>query len=52
MKKEQDKKPIGRPVDPKYLEPIKINATPEQSPKAIMRRPPKRDWRFLKTAKP
>ncbi len=44
-----DKKPMGRPVTPKYLEPIKINASPEAVAKTIMRNPPKKDWRFLKT---
>ena len=46
------KKPLGRPVDPKYLEEIKLEATPKDVAVAIMRRPPKKDWRFLAKPKP
>ena len=40
----------GRPENPKYQEPVQINAPPESVAKAIMRKPPKAEseWRYLK----
>lgn len=40
----------GRPVDPKYLKELRIDALPEAVAKAITKKPPKPEgeWRYLK----
>ena len=40
----------GRPENPKYQEPVQIDATPKNVARAIMRKPPKPEsqWRYLK----
>lgn len=45
MNQDKPKKP-GRPVTKK--EPPKIPDTPENIAKAIMQKPPKKDWDYLK----
>ena len=39
------KRPVGRPVERAMPEPIPD--TPENIAKAIMRNPPKKNWRYL-----
>ena len=38
----------GRPENPKYQETICIDAPPRVVAKAIMKKPPKKEWRFLR----
>ena len=44
-KKQPAKKPVGRPVE--YPMPEPIDDTPENIAKAIMQKPPKKEWRYL-----
>ena len=40
----------GRPENPKYQDPVHIDASPKDVARAIMRKSPKpeREWRYLK----
>ena len=41
-----DRRPRGRP--PTKLMPDRIDASPEEIAEAVLRMPPKKDWRYLK----
>ena len=45
MSAKDEKKPVGRPPNPM---PEPIPDTPENVARAIMQRPPKKNWRYLK----